>query len=161
MVIQIEIGRGRKRSGVVKIDESSLALVQAHKWYVDVYGYAMTTVRDARCRRGKRNIGMHRMITAAPTGVEVDHRNGDLLDNRLENLRLCSHEENMRNRKTRHNNKCGLKGVTLLKRSGRWMAQIGFAGNNKYLGTFDRPEDAHLAYQRAAVALHGEFARLA
>lgn len=151
--IEIEIGRGRKRSGVVKIDECSVPLVSSRRWYIDKYGYAYSTIRKGR------NVGMHRLIINAPDGLEVDHRNGNTLDNRLENLRLCAHEENMRNRRRRRDNACGLKGATFVRRTGRWRAQIGINGKNRFLGDFATPEEAHAAYGRAAVALHGEFAR--
>ena len=156
MVIEIEIGRGRKRSGVAKIDECDLALVLAHKWYIDKYGYAFTSL--SRKAGTKRNIGMHRMIMNAPPGVEVDHVNREGLDNRRANLRLCTHMENMRNRRVRYNNRCGLKGVTPYK--GRFLAQIGCDGKNHKLGVFYTPEAAHEAYRRAAISMHGEFARI-
>lgn len=158
-VIEIEV-IGHKRSGIVKIDECSLTLVLDRAWYIDAYGYAYASLARGSSGRKGRNIGMHRLVTNAPDGVEVDHINRDGLDNRVVNLRLCTHMENMRNRRARYDNAYGLKGVTRL-RSGRFEAQIGCDGKNHKLGQFTTPEDAHAAYVRAALELHGEFARIA
>ena len=104
----------------------------------------------------KRNRFLHRWIMdpANTLGAYVDHINRNKLDNRRTNLRLCSHAENMRNQRTRAAS--GYKGV---HRHGRgWKAQIKLAGVITYLGTFDTPQEAAKAYDRAAVRLHGEFA---
>lgn len=86
----------------------------------------------------------------------VDHINGDPLDNRRINLRICTHTENMQNQRLPKNNTSGFKGVSAWK--GRWMAQIMARGKHRVLGMFSTPEEAHVAYCEAAKALHGEFA---
>lgn len=89
---------------------------------------------------------------------QIDHINGDPHDNRIANLREATVEQNRRNVRLSTKNKFGLKGVTIQK--GRYKAQIRFAGKHINIGLFDSPEEAHAAYCRHAIQLHGEFARL-
>lgn len=90
---------------------------------------------------------------AWPDG-QLDHINQDKTDNRLENLRLVTHAENMQNRPCQRNNVSGFKGVAPCRKSGRWQALI--CSNNKqiHLGLFASPELAHAAYCAAAARLH-------
>jgi hypothetical protein len=105
-------------------------------------------------------IRLHREIMGAQLGQEVDHINGNTLDNRTENLRLCGHTQNMMNRKPQINNTSGFKGVVWHKRAQRWYARIQCLDREHHLGSFDHPESAARAYDAAARELFGEFARL-
>jgi hypothetical protein len=87
----------------------------------------------------------------------ADHINGNPLDNRWVNLRICANPQNVCNRKLSKNNTSGFKGVVEAK-NGRWVAQIAFQRKCHYLGTFSTPEEAHQAYREAAIRFHGEFA---
>jgi hypothetical protein len=94
--------------------------------------------------------------------VEVDHRDGNGLNNRRRsNLRVCSHSQNGANQKKHKNNTSGFKGVVLYKdnRSRPWCARIKVEGRHIYLGYFATPDEAAKAYDAAAIRLHGEFAR--
>jgi hypothetical protein len=102
---------------------------------------------------------LHRHIMGAPEGSVVDHRNGDGLDCRRENMRICSSAENSRNRKRRVDCSSGFKGVCYRPRLGRWVAEIHAHGHRHYLGVFSTPEGAAAAYDAKAIELHGEFAK--
>jgi len=113
-------------------------------------------------RRGPdgKGIYLHRLICGANKGQVVDHINGDTLDNRASNLRICSHAENARNQNRQQRNKSGFKGVSWIHRDQRWMASIRTNGKTTNLGTFMSPQEAAVAYDRAASALFGEFANI-
>jgi hypothetical protein len=89
----------------------------------------------------------------------IDHINGDGLDNRKENLRFSSKSQNQWNKRTV--NKIGFKGVKEDYRSKTPLFYANISANKKryYLGSFRTPEEAHEAYKKAAIALHGEFAK--
>lgn len=89
----------------------------------------------------------------------IDHINGDGTDNRWANLRKGTKSGNAGNSRKQSNNTSGLKGVSLIKASGKWRAQISRNGEKKNLGHFDTPEAASDAYRRAAIQHFGAFAR--
>jgi hypothetical protein len=85
---------------------------------------------------------------------EVDHKNGNRLDNRIRNLRVVNHAGNMQNQGKRRNNKSGYKGVAWFKATSKWHAQIYANGKKHHLGFFDNVEDAAEAYALAAAKYH-------
>jgi len=103
-------------------------------------------------------IYLHRAILGIEDkNIFVDHINGDGLDNRRENLRLCTKAQNGQNRGAAKNNKTGFKGVS--KSGAKWTAQIKSDKKHFRIGVFDTPELAAIAYDNAARRLHGEFAK--
>jgi len=103
---------------------------------------------------------MHRLIMNCPTGMQVDHIDGDGLNNQRYNLRICTKDENNINKRVRKDNTSGYKGVTWNKKSKKWIAQIKSKKIHYLLGSFDNPEEAYKAYCKSAKELHGEFSRL-
>jgi hypothetical protein len=92
---------------------------------------------------------MHGVMPAS----QIDHINGDRLDNRMSNLRLASQAINSQNqRRARSDNDSGLLGVS--KKRGRWIAQIAADGRRVPLGTYATPDEAHAAYLDAKRRLH-------
>lgn len=95
------------------------------------------------------------------SGLQIDHRNGDSFDNRISNLRQCTREQNQQNRKPNERGACPYKGVRVeWRRSPRpFRAVITVSKQRRSLGYFDNPIQAALAYDQAARADFGEFAR--
>jgi hypothetical protein len=138
------------------VDEADYERVAAFKWTAlhpsrtNWYGFRYEGPRDAR-----KGIYLHRFILDAPAGVLVDHVNGDGLDCRRSNLRLCDATGNARNRRSNGS----AKGY-YVTRHGRFAVRLKVGNRQKYIGTFEREDDALAAYDTAARLYFGAFARL-
>lgn len=88
----------------------------------------------------------------------IDHIDGDKKNNRIDNLRLCTHNQNQHNQGIRATNKSGYKGVSFMKSINKWHAQICCNSKVMHLGSYEHKEDAAHAYDKAALEFHGEFA---
>jgi len=136
---------------VALVDDEDFEWLNQWKWHYSKFGYAV--------RKPKEQIYMHRFIMKPEQGLFTDHINGDKLDNRKENLRICTTGENMRNRPKQSNNTSGYKGVFWHKKAKRWFAKIGFMRKSIHLGLFDTREEAYERYCKAEKEYFGEFAR--
>lgn len=137
------------------------------KWNTRYAGAeAFTTVDTSGYRCGRifdQLYQAHRIIWAIVHGreptAEIDHANGDKLDNRPENLRESDRSGNNCNKHAQSNNKSGFKGVRYIPATQSFDAAIQHNGRRHYLGRFLTAEAAHDAYCNKAAELHGEFAR--
>lgn len=129
--------------------------------WMDDQGYLYVQLRI----NGKdKTFSIHRLVWFVATGVDpgakqIDHIDGNRSNNQIKNLRLANHIENAQNAKKRRDNSSGYKGVSWCKQKNKWRARISVTGRRFFLGHFDTPELAHMAYCKAAAELHGEFAR--
>lgn len=113
----------------------------------------------ARVPGSERLVYMHRLVLGVREKVLVDHWNGNGLDNRRSNLRSCDSVQNQGNRRPSvHSSR--FKGVYWDRTKKKWSAQIVWGGRAILIGRFDREEYAARAYDGAALAVFGEFARL-
>jgi hypothetical protein len=143
-------------SGVsVLIDDEDYEKISKLRWYAinSTRGYSK------RICTMKPTIYLHRYLLNAESGMEVDHINCNTLDNRKENLRICTHEQNTQNTKIHKDNKSGYKGVYYAKWAHKYRAEIQHFGKRVKLGYFDTAENAWLAYCKASKDFHGEYAR--
>jgi hypothetical protein len=152
----VELTQGRQTI----VSPEDFDLVAQHRWY----GFFNTTSKrwyayaDIKNADGKaERVYMHRLIMNAPRGLDVDHANGNSLDNRRSNLRLASRSQNQANRPAPRNNQTGFKGVQR-GRSGRYIARIQQCGKVKHIGTFTSKVEAAKAYDQHARVLYGVFA---
>jgi len=144
---------------LIPLTQGKFAIVDAEdydhlmqfKWFYTCYGYAARNARD-------KTLLMHRVILSADKGFNIDHINGDALDNRKSNLRFCSQAENSRNRKLRKGGTSKFKGVGWHKATGKWVAYIKVNYKHKHLGLFVDEKEAAMAYDAAALLYFGEFA---
>jgi len=130
------------------IDKEDIGILGDKFWYLQNTGYV----------NNKKGIPLHRLIMNCPKGKYIDHINGNKLDNRKANLRICTNAENLRNRAMTKKNKSGYKGVHWSNRYKKWVASIGKNYKVFVLGQYNTPEEAYAAYCKAAMELHGEFA---
>jgi len=149
---------------VAWVDQADYADIVQFKWHAEKPGrrdvfYASRGVGHGR---GNRRIEkMHRRILGLSPGdgLQVDHINGDGIDNRRRNLRVCTHAENHANLPP-YGGVSRFKGVSWYARHERWVASIHPRGDCIHLGYFDNEESAAHAYDRAAAIHFGGFARL-
>lgn len=141
---------GKKGKGkFVKVsDKDYKRLLHLGPWYLSGKGYAIGGDNGLTT--------MHRLLVSTDEGREVDHINGDKLDNQRRNLRVVTRSQNMMNGKKYRNTTSVYKGVSYSNWAKKWRVQIG----RMYIGDFDNERHAALVYDLWAKDLFGEYARL-
>lgn len=139
------------------IDDQDYNEISKFKWSAETSRSG--GVYAVRAERGKR-IKMHRLILNAEKGQEVDHINGDGLDNRRSNLRLATHRQNAMNVPKKDRGRSRFKGVSWRADRGKWRATINVNYKQSYLGLFSDEVSAAKAYNEAAIFHYGKFAHL-
>lgn len=141
---------------VAWVSDRDYARVRVYKWQAHKDPRNWYAVRSSG-RPKRTRIMLHRFILDAPTGIEVDHRDGNGLNCQRRNLRLATHLQNTSNRKLHSNNTSGYKGVS--RKGDKWVAQICVNRKVMYLGSFSTPELASKKYNREAKRRFGSFYR--
>lgn len=154
---EIPLSKGR----VALVDDEDYVALTAHKWCY-LAGYAVRTVWPTRAK--SKTVLMHRVLLSPAPGKQVDHINGDGLDNRRVNLREATPSQNQANsrKRQRHGGRkphSQYKGVT--REYSKWVARITYGGRVVRLGLFEEELDAASAYRSAAKQLCGPYARFA
>jgi hypothetical protein len=133
------------------VDDDVFGRINCHNWCLEkVKGKEYAQRKIGRVKTVK----MHREIMCVLPGLEIDHINGDGLDNRKVNLRVCTHAENARNRGPNKKSQSRYKGVHFFK--GKWVALITYKKQRFYLGRFRTEEEAAESYKKKAEELYGK-----
>lgn len=159
-MIEVQLTLGK----VALIDDEDAERVLACKWTLIAIPRPNKTGYYARRnvqRNGRQHtILLHRFILNAPDGLQVDHINGDGLDNRRANLRLATNAQNHCNMPATQSNPFGFRGVEAMGSPGKFKARIKVEGQIIRIGPFSTPEAAAHGYDLLAKHYHGEFATL-
>lgn len=150
--IYLPIGSGKQ----VLVDVEDTHFVTARNW-----SYMITKGREyAFTKIDGKTTYLHRMIMGFPVELEVDHRNGDGLDNRRSNLRTATHAQNLANQRLQTSSASGYKGVNFdrRKKSKPWYARTKFMGKKVWIGVFATAEEAAKAYDLKVRELYGDYA---
>ena len=150
------------KNRVALVDDEDFEELSQFKWRLGdnrKYPHKVYAIRKGRKGEGKKTISMHRVIAGAPDGAEVDHIDGDGLNNTKSNLRIVTRQDNAKNRRLSTNNYSGYTGVYMDKRSGRWKATLRVNKKFIWLGSHSTIQEAAMAYQIAADEHFGQFRR--
>ncbi len=147
------------RGLVAVIDDCDFELVSQFRWCARPRCSGDSKFYAHRRSGPNKWVFMHRFVMriADSSYPEIDHKNGDGLDNRKENLRICTHIQNLANSGSRGGTS-QFKGVSRHRK--KWQVSIRADGKRFFLGVFDKEIEAALAYDREAILHHGEFALL-
>ncbi len=139
------------------VDLEDVQLVSQYVWHA-CKSHRTHYARGGSCQRGR--LLMHNLIMGSREDRRVDHKDGNGLNNRRDNLRWATRAQNATNMNRRPNRKSGFRGVHQGARSKKWEVSISADGVRHRLGSFATAEEAARVYDEAAKRLHGEFAKL-
>lgn len=149
--------QGKYKNLDIIVDEDVYKWAQGLKWYCRQPSHYIVSQRlDGQYRL------IHRLIMNPNKNQQVDHINGNPLDNRRINLRICTPQQNIHNSKP-HRKYRRYVGTTCNKDSTvkkPWRGHISIGTDIMFLGSYETEEEAALARDTAAIQLHGEFAKL-
>jgi len=143
------------------VDDADFEELSKYKWQAIKFNNGRFYASTCKYINGKvERVPMSRLILKPPKFMMVDHVNWDTLDNRRENIRICTPSQNQANRGKPSNNTSGYKGVSYFKRTKKWMSRINYDCKTYRLGEFEDKIEAAKAYDNKAKELHGQFAVL-
>ena len=130
-------------------DKEDYDLIKAYYWSIDEDGYVLNWVN---------RIWMHRLVMNCPPHLQVDHIHHNKVDNRKNELRICTNQQNSMNHNIARNNTHGATGVFYDKRRDKWYAGITINGKYIHLGTYINKEDAIFARREGEIKYYKEYA---
>lgn len=143
------------------VDDADFDWLNQWKWCAIKGRSTFYAARRATYERGKqKGILMHRVLLGAPVGLDVDHKNGDGLNNQRDNVRVGTPQQNSFNRRRNAKGSSKFKGVCWYPPGRKWAARIRVNQHRFHLGYFSDETLAALAYDAAAKENFGDFARL-
>lgn len=151
------------RGYVAMVDDKDYELLNSYKWQCQktTNSDLVYASRSVKINGLKKKVLMHRQIMGVTDEkILVDHKDNNPLNNQSENLRLCSKKENQKNVRVHKDNVSGFIGVSWRPSRNKYRARIFDNGKEVSLGHFENAFDAAVAYNAAAVRVHGEFANL-
>lgn len=140
------------------IDKDDIEKVNKYTWHLDKKGKQRYVIVNITYNRTTTKIYLHRFIMNCPKNMTVDHINHNGLDNRKNNLRICTNRENSINSRKRRNTSSIHKGVSWDKSMNKWQSYIKNISKKEHLGYFDDETEAAKIYNKRAIELFGEFA---
>jgi hypothetical protein len=142
------------------VDDEDYDHLKQYNWYA--FKPYKITYAVRKGKRGERlTVRMHRQIMQVTKNQTIDHINGNGLDNRKINLRLCDASTNQANMRSTYNKKTSeYKGVSWNRNEKSWVSQIQYQKRKFFLGYYKSEKEAAIAYNAAARVLFGEFAHL-
>lgn len=141
------------------VDDADFEWLNQYKWCAHKVGKSWYAVGWLYYQNRKRQVGIHQLILNTPADMQSDHRNGDGLDNRRSNLRICTSSQNLGNSRKSKRRTSQFKGVYWERARRKWHVEIKVLGKRRHLGRFDDELEAAATYDTAARELFGEFAR--
>lgn len=149
---------------IALVDDEDYEYLMQWKWQAfyqqNTHSFIARRMTSKRKEGERKSIIMHRIIMNAQKGQIIDHINHDTLDNRKENLRFCTHSENMQNRTIQSNNKARYKGIYWRKSRNCWEVRVHKNCKLKRVKCVHDKIEAALVYDEFAEEVHGEFAKL-
>ena len=141
------------------VDNRDFHRLNRYKWYASKMGQQFYAARHRPKGEKPNLVLMHREVLNAPSGVEVDHRFGNGLDNRRRKIRIATNSQNhMSVQKPQARKSSKYRGVCWNRFAGKWRAGLRMGGRHFHLGYFHNEKEAAIAYDRAAKKYFGKFA---
>lgn len=153
------------RGHVAIVDDEDYADISRFKWCAHTSKRRDGTVKTVYAKRNFVDVNrkritvlMHREIARVPKNMQVDHVDGNGLNNTRANLRACTNMENQNNQRPKRVGSSMFKGVSWLKENQKWRAQIRINGKTRHVGLYATETEAAMAYDGAAIRWLGPFA---